>query len=387
MNLCDSCLSPVEVTYDYKAMADVLTRDRITAGPHSMWRYADLLPADDEPVDIGTGLTPLLRADNLGQELGLDRLYIKNDCLTPTYSFKDRAVAVAVTKARAFGFDTVACASTGNLAASVAAHAAKAKMKAYVFVPSSVEVGKLVGAAIYDPVLIKVDGSYDDVNRLCGEVARTYNWGFININLRPYYAEGSKTIGFEVAEQLGWRAPDCAVAPSASGLLFTRISKALDEFAMLKLIDGADTRMYVAQASGSSPIVNAFNSGSLHIDPVTPDTLVKSIAIGNPADGPYALAVARQSGGGAQAISDEEAIAGVQLLAQTEGIFAELAGGVVIGALKRLAASGIIKRDQLVVGFITGAGPRTQEILADTVHAVVVKPTLESVQESLGAQA
>lgn len=387
MNLCDFCLSPVEVTYDYKAIANVLTRDRIAAGPPNMWRYTDLLPADGEPVDIGTGLTPLIRADNLGQELGLDRLYIKNDCLTPTYSFKDRAVSVAVTRARAFGFDTVACASTGNLAASVAAHAAKAKMKAYVFVPSSVEVGKLVGAAIYDPVLVKVEGSYDDVNRLCGEVARAYNWGFININLRPYYAEGSKTLGFEVAEQLGWRAPDCAVAPSASGLLFTRIWKALDEFAMLKLIDRVDTHMYVAQASGSSPIVNAFNSGSVHIDPVTPDTLVKSIAIGNPADGSYALMIARQSGGGADAVSDEEAITGVQLLAQTEGIFAELAGGVVVGALKHLAASGIIKRDQLVVGFITGAGPRTQEILADTVHPVVVKPTLESVQESLGAQA
>ncbi len=387
INLCDFCLSPLEVVYDYKAMAKGLTRDKITAGPPSMWRYRDLLPADGGPVDIGTGLTPLVRADNLGRELGLDHLYIKNDCLTPTYSFKDRAVSVAVTKARAFGFDTVACASTGNLAASVAAHAAKAKMKAYVFVPSSVEEGKLVGAAIYDPVLVKVEGSYDDVNRLCAEVARTYDWGFININLRPYYAEGSKTLGYEVAEQLGWRAPDCAVVPSASGLLFTRIWKALDEFSMLKLIDPVETHMYVAQASGSSPIVNAFNAGSAHIHPVTPNTLVKSIAIGNPADGRYALMVARQSGGGAYAVSDEEAIAGVQLLAQTEGIFAEPAGGVVVGVLKHLAASGIIKRDQLIVGFVTGGGPRTQEILADTVRPVAVKPTIESVREALGAPA
>ncbi len=387
VNLCEFCLSPLEVVYDYKAMAAVLTRDRIACGPPNMWRYRDLLPAEGEPVDIGTGLTPLIRADNLGNALGLDHLYIKNDCLTPTYSFKDRAVSVAVTKARTLGFETVACASTGNLAASVAAHAAKAKMKAYVFVPSSVEEGKLVGAAIYNPVLVKVEGSYDDVNRLCAEVARAYDWGFININLRPYYAEGSKTLGYEVAEQLGWRAPDCTVAPSASGLLFTRIWKALDELSMLNLIEQTDTHMYVAQASGSAPIVNAFNAGSVHIHPVKPDTLVKSIAIGNPADGRYALMLARQSGGGAYAVSDEEAMAGVQLLAQTEGIFAEPAGGVVVGVLKHLAASGIIKRDQLVVGFITGGGPRTQEILADTVRPVTVKPVLESVRDSLGTPA
>ncbi len=385
LNRCDFCLSALEVSYDYKAMAKGLSREELAAGPRSMWRYRDMLPVEGEEVDIGTGFTPLVKADNLGRELGLDRLYIKNDCLNPTYSFKDRPVSVAVSKAREFGFDTVACASTGNLAASVAAHAAKANMRAYVFVPSDVEPGKLVGAAIYNPVLIKVDGSYDDVNRLCTEVAKRYNWGFININLRPYYAEGSKTLGYEVAEQLGWRAPDCVVAPAASGLLFTRIWKGLDELAMLGLIEPVNTHMYIAQAAGSSPIVDAFNAGSLHIHPVTPDTIVKSIAIGNPADGHYALMVARQSGGGACAVDDEEAIAGVQLLAQTEGIFAEAAGGVVVGALRRLAASGVIKRSELTVASITGAGPRTQEILADIVRPLTVQPTIESVEESIGA--
>jgi threonine synthase len=349
-----------------------------------MWRYYDTLPVTGEPIDIGTGFTPLVKADNLGRELGLDRLYLKNDCLNPTYSFKDRPVSVAVTKAREFGFDTIACASTGNLAASVAAHAAKANMKVYVFVPSDVEPGKLVGIAIYNPVLIKVDGSYDDVNRLCVALTQKYNWGFININLRPYYAEGSKTLGYEVAEQLGWRAPDYVVAPAASGLLFTRIWKGLDELSMLGLIEPVNTHMYVTQAAGSSPIVNAFQAGTLHVHPVQPNTIAKSIAIGNPADGYYALRVARQSGGGACAVTDEEAIAGMKLLAQTEGIFAEAVGGVVISALKKLAASGAINRDKLTVAFITGAGPRTQEIVADTVQPFTVQPNLESFEEIVG---
>lgn len=385
VNLCEFCLSPLEVSYDYKAMARVLNQKKLASGPLSMWRYRDLLPVEGEEVDIGTGLTPLIKADNLGRELGLEQLYIKNDCLTPTYSFKDRAVSVAVSKAREFGFDTVACASTGNLAASVAAHAARAHMRAYVFVPSDVEMGKLVGTAIYNPVLLKVEGSYDDVNRLCAQVVRRYKWGFININLRPYYAEGSKTLGYEVAEQLGWRAPDCVVAPAASGLLFTRIWKGLDELAMLDLIEPVNTHMYVVQAAGSSPIVKAFDSGNVHVNPVTPNTIVKSIAIGNPADGHYALMVARQSGGGACAVDDEEAIAGVKLLAQTEGIFAEAAGGVVVSALGKLAASGAIKRDELTVAFITGAGPRTQEVFTDIVQPLTVQPAIESVEELLGA--
>ncbi len=386
INLCDFCLSPLEVSYDYKAMARGLSREKLAGGPLSMWRYRDMLPVEGKEIDIGTGFTPLVKADNLGGELGLDQLYIKNDCLNPTYSFKDRVVSVAVTKAREFGFDTIACASTGNLAASVAAHAAKANMKAYVFVPSGVEPGKLVGTAVYNPVLMKVDGSYDDVNRLCAKLAQKYNWGFININLRPYYAEGSKTLGYEVAEQLGWRAPDCVVAPAASGLLFTRIWKGLDELSMLGLIEPVNTHMYVTQAAGASPIVNAFQAGALHVHPVEPDTIAKSIAIGNPADGYYALRVARQSGGGACAVTDEEAIAGMKLLAQTEGIFAEAAGGVVVGALRKLAASGVIKRNELTVAFITGAGPRTQEIVSDTVQPFTVQPSLESFEEVLGAR-
>ncbi len=385
-NRCDFCLSPLEVTYDYQAMAKELSREKLAGGPLSMWRYRDLLPVEGKAVDLGTGFTPLIKADNLGRELGLDELYIKNDCLNPTYSFKDRPVSVAITKAQEFGFDTVACASTGNLAASVAAHAVKANMKAYVFVPSSVESGKLVGIAIHNPTLVTVNGSYDDVNRLCARLAEKYNWGFINVNLRPYYAEGSKTLGYEVAEQLGWRAPDCVLAPAASGLMFTRIWKGLDELAMLGLIEPVNAHMYVVQASGSSPIVNAFEAGSLHVHPVEPDTIAKSIAIGNPADGYYALRVARQSGGGACSVTDQEVIAGMKLLAQTEGIFAEATGGVVISALRKLVASGAIKRNELTVAFITGAGPRTQDIVSDLVQPFVVQPNLESFEEVLGAR-
>ncbi len=384
LNLCDFCLSPLEVSYDYKAMARVLSQEKIASGPLSMWRYQDLLSVEGEVVDIGTGFTPLVKADNLGRELGLDRLYIKNDCLNPTYSFKDRPVSVAVTKAREFGFNTIACASTGNLAASVAAHAAKANMKAYVFVPSNVEPGKLEGIAIYNPVLVTVEGSYDDVNRLCTRLAERYNWGFINVNLRPYYADGSKTLGYEVAEQLGWRAPDCVVAPAGSGLSFTRIWQGLDELSMLGLIEPVNTHMYLAQAAGCSPIVNAFEAGALHVHPVRPNTIATSIAIGNPADGYYALRVARQSGGGACAVTDEELIEGMNLLAQTEGVFAEAVGGVVIAGLKKLTASGVIKRNELTVAFITGAGPKTQEIVSGIAQPFTIQPTIDSFEEVLG---
>jgi threonine synthase len=365
------------VSYDYTSIAKTLSQEKIIKGPPSMWRYKDLLPVDGDVIDIGTGFTPLVKADNLGQELGLDKLYIKNDCLNPTYSFKDRVVSVAITKAREFGFDTVACASTSNLAASVAAHAAKASMKSYVFVPFDVEPSKLTGIAIYNPVLVTVKGNYDDVNRLCSQLAQRYNWGFININLRPYYAEGSKTLGYEVAEQLGWLAPDCVVAPAASGLLFTRIWKSLHELSMLGLLQSVNTHMYLTQAAGCSPIVNAFQAGILHVHPVKPNTIAKSIAVGNPADGYYALRVARQSGGGACA-------EGMKLLAETEGIFAETAGGVVIAGLRKLVTSGTIKRNELTVAFITGAGLKTQEVIAQGVHPFVIQPTLESFEEVLG---
>lgn len=381
LNLCDFCFSPLEVNYDYRSVAKAVSREKITEGPPTMWRYRDLLPVDGDIVDIGTGFTPLIKADNLGRKLGLEKLHIKNDCLNPTYSFKDRVVSVAVSKAREFGFDTVACASTGNLAASVAAHAAKANMKSYVFVPADVEPGKLTGIAVYNPVLVTVKGSYDDVNRLCRQLAQKYNWGFININLRPYYGEGSKTLGYEVAEQLGWLAPDCVVAPAGSGLLFTRIWKSLDELSMLGLIQPVNTHMYLTQAAGCSPIVNAFEAGILQVHPVKPNTIAKSIAIGNPADGYYALRVARQSGGGACAVTDEEVIEGMKLLAETEGIFAEAAGGVVIAGLRKLVSSGIIKKGEVTVAFITGAGPKTQEVIAQVVHPFVIQPTLESFEE------
>lgn len=387
ISLCEFCLSPLEVSYDYKSMARAVSREKLAAGPLTMWRYRDMLPVDGEVIDIGTGFTPLVKASRLGRELGLKELYIKNDCLNPSYSFKDRVVSVAITKGREFGFDTIACASTGNLAASVAAHAARADMKAYVLVPANVEQGKLVGTAIYHPVLVTVDGSYDDVNRLCRELLERYHWGFINLNLRAYYAEGSKTLGYEVAEQLGWRAPDCVVAPAASGLLFTRIWKGLNELSMLNLIEPVNTHMYVTQAAGSSPIVNAFEAGSLHVYPVQPDTIAKSIAIGNPADGYYALMVARQSGGGAASATDDELIEGVKLLAQTEGIFAEAAGGVVIAGLKKLVAKGMIKENEVTVAFITGAGPRTQEVISDIVQPLAIQPTLESFEKVVAAPA
>jgi threonine synthase len=352
-----------------------------------MWRYRNLLPVDGEVVDIGSGFTPLVKADNLGRELGLNELYIKNDCLNPTYSFKDRVVSVAITRARDFGFPIVACASTGNLAASVAAHAAKAHLKAYVFIPADIEQSKIISTAIYNPILVAVEGSYDDVNRLCSKLVARYNWGFININLRPYYAEGSKTLAYEIAEQLGWRAPDCVIAPAASGLLFTRIWKGLEEFSMLRLIGPVNTHMYVAQAAGCSPIVNAFEAEALHVHPVKPNTIAKSIAIGNPADGFYALKVARESGGAACAVSDNEILEGMKLLAQTEGIFTETAGGVVIGVLKKLAASGTIKKSDLTVAVITASGLKTPEVVADVVRPFVIRPTLESFEEVLGERA
>jgi threonine synthase len=385
INLCEFCFSPLDVAYDYKAMSKRVSRQALSSGPASMWRYQDLLPVDSPVVDIGTGFTPLTRCDNLARELGLEQLYIKNDCLNPTYSFKDRAVAVAITKARELGYHTVACASTGNLAASVAAHAAKAGLQAYVFIPADIETGKVVGTAVYGPTVVAVQGSYDKVNVLCNRLAETYGWGFINISLRPYYAEGSKTLGYEIAEQLDWRSPDCIVAPSASGLLFTRIWKGLNELSMLGLIDPVNTHMHLVQAAGSSPIVNAFRAGTLHVHPVEPHTIAKSIAVGNPADGHYAVKAARESGGTASAVGDDEIIAGMKLLARTEGIFAETAGGVVIAGLRNMVRSGVIRRDDLTVACITAAGLKTQEVVADVVQPIVIQPTLESFRERVEA--
>ncbi len=385
LHVCEFCFGPLEVAYDYRALAGHLTRGRIEKGPLTVWRYGDLLPADGEQaVDIGAGFTPLLRCHNLGEALGLRQLYIKNDCVNPTWSFKDRVVTVASTKAREFGFDTLACASTGNLANSVAAHAARGGMRALVFIPADLEQGKVVGAAIYGSTLVAVDGSYDEVNRLCSELADKYPWAFVNINVRPYYAEGSKTLAYEVIEQLGWRAPQHCIVPLASGSLFTKIWKGIKEMAWLGLAEWGHTRMSGAQPEGCSPIIAAWESQSFDIRPVRPNTIAKSLAIGNPADGYYALRVLEHSGGFGVAVTDAEVVDGMKLLAEAEGIFAETAGGVVIAALRRLAAQGRIERDEVVVVFITGAGLKTQEAVLDALTPPLrIGPHVSSFEEAM----
>ncbi|HEX77867.1 MAG TPA: threonine synthase [Dehalococcoidia bacterium] len=385
-HICEFCFGPLEVTYDYAALAQAISREKISSALPTMWRYKDLLPVDsDDVVDIGTGFTPLLRAENLGRALGLENLYIKNDCLNPSYSFKDRVVSVAATKAREFGFGALACASTGNLACSVAAHAARAGLEAYVFIPADLEMGKILGAAIYAPTLVAVEGNYDEVNRLCNELADRYNWAFVNINMRAYYSEGSKTLGFEVAEQLGWRAPDCALVPVASGSLLTKIRKGLKELATLGLIEEPNTRFFATQPRGCSPVVTAYEAGSLDVKPVRPDTIVKSLAIGNPADGQYALRAVVESGGAAAAVTDQEVVEGMKLLAETEGIFSETSGGVVIGCLKKLVAAGVIKSHELTVAYITGAGFKTVEAVQESVVTpLAIKPSIASFEEALG---
>lgn len=382
--VCEFCFGPLEVTYDYEALRRHISRRRIEGGPYTIWRYRDLLPVEGEPVDIGAGFTPLLPAPRLGKALGLRHLYIKNDCVNPTWSFKDRVVSVAATKAREFGFDTLACASTGNLANSVAAHAARAGLWALVFIPADLEMGKVVGSAIYGPTLVAVEGSYDDVNRLCSELAERYPWAFVNINVRPYYAEGSKTLGYEVCEQLGWRIPDHCVVPVASGSLFTKIYKGMKELAWLGLVEWRPLRMTAAQALGCSPVVEAWERKSYDIRPQRPNTIAKSLAIGNPADGYYALRVLNESGGYGVAVSDGEIVEGMRLLAETEGIFAETAGGVVVAALKRLAQAGSFAPDETVVAFITGAGLKTREAVEGVLpEPVVVRPTIASFEEAM----
>ena len=386
LHVCEFCFGPLEVSYDYAAMHRNITRETIEAGPASIWRYADLLPVDPAyAVDINAGFTPLIRAQNLGEHLGLKNLYIKNDCANPTWSFKDRVVAVAATKAREFGFETLACASTGNLANSVSAHAAKAGLAAYVFIPSDLERGKIVGSSIYGATLIAVDGNYDDVNRLCSELADKYAWAFVNINMRPYYAEGSKTLGYEVAEQLGWRAPEHVVAPMASGSLYVKIWKGLQELSKLWLIDSVQTKMSGAQARGCSPIITAYEAGTTNIRPVRPKTIAKSLAIGNPADGYYALKVMEESGGYGVAADDDEIVEGIKLLAESEGIFAETAGGVVVAGLKKLALEGKVAPDEVTVAYITGSGLKTQEAIEDALQIPLhIEPTMAAFERALG---
>ena len=391
IHVCEFCFGPLGPVYDYDSIARVISRERIEKGPLSLWRYQDLLPVDgpqsnELAVDLNAGFTPLIKAKNLGELLGLDNLYIKNDTVNPSFSFKDRVVTVAATKAKEFGFETLACASTGNLACAVAAHAARGGMKSVVFIPADLEYGKIIGAAIYGPIVVAVDGNYDDVNRLCSEAADTYPWAFVNINMRPYYAEGSKTLAYEVAEQLGWRTPQHVVIPSASGSLFTKIWLGFNEMADLGLIDmPSPPNMHLTQAFGCSPIVEAYNSESDIVKPVRPNTVAKSLAIGNPADGIYALRILRQNGGTAYPVPEEDVSAGMKLLAETEGVFTETAGGVVISALKHMAQTGVIKRDELTVAYVTGNGLKTQEAVDHVVHPMQVKPTMGSFEEAYNA--
>lgn len=382
--MCEFCFGPLEISYDYAAIRKRLTRKRIEKGPRSLWRYWDLLPVEsEEPITLTEGFTPLIRAKNLGRDLGLKNLYLKNDSVNPTFSFKDRVVSVAVTRARELGFSTMACASTGNLACAVAAYGAVAKLRTFVFIPADLEAGKILGAGIYNPVIIGVNGNYDQVNRLCAEVADQYKWAFVNVNIRPYYAEGSKTLGFETAEQLGWRAPDHCIVPVASGSLLTKIHKGLKEFENLGLIPKHPTKITAAQPSGCSPVVAAIRERSDILKPVIPKTLVKSLAIGNPADGYYASRVVRETFGEAMAVSDEETVKGMHLLAQTEGIFTETAGGVTIAALCALARAKKIKPNECVVAFVTGNGLKTMEAVTHSVAKPhIIRPELSAFRKT-----
>ncbi|MBI5194022.1 MAG: threonine synthase [Nitrospirae bacterium] len=389
LHVCEFCFGPLEVDYNYEEIKKSISREKIQNGPKSLWRYLDLLPIEGLPtVGLHAGLTPLVEAKNLGAELGLNKLYIKNDTVNhPTLSFKDRVVAVAITRAKELGFSAVACASTGNLANSVAAHAAEAKLECYVFIPGDLEAGKILGSLIYSPTVVAVNGNYDDVNRLCSEVAGEYSWAFVNINVRPYYAEGSKTLAYETAEQLGWKAPDHVVVPVASGSLLTKIWKGFNEMHKLGLIDSVHTRVNGAQAEGCSPVATAYREGRDFVTPVKPKTIAKSIAIGNPADGYYALRAVHESKGAFDVATDEETVEGIKLLARTEGIFAETAGGVTIAVLKKLAKKGLLPKDETVVAYVTGNGLKTQEAVINAVGDVVrIDPSLDCFEKAIKGQ-
>ena len=386
IHVCEECFGPLEVKYNYEILKQTVSRETIEAGPNSIWRYRAFLPvATDNYIDVGTGMTPLIEAKRLGRRLGLKKLYIKNDAVNmPTLSFKDRVVSVALSRARELGFTTVACASTGNLANSTAAIAAHAGLDCCVFIPSDLEAGKVMGTLIYNPTLISVNGNYDQVNRLCSEVANTHGWGFVNINLRPYYSEGSKTLGFEVAEQLGWQLPDHIVAPLASGSLFTKIYKGFREFVEVGLVEDKAVRFSGAQAEGCSPIAQAFREGRDFISPVKPDTIAKSIAIGNPADGVYALELAHKTNGNIESVNDAEIIAGMKLLAETEGIFTETAGGTTIATLQKLVEAGKIDPDEVTVVYITGNGLKTLEaVKGELSEPFTIDPKLDEFERAL----
>jgi threonine synthase len=385
-SICDDCFSPLEVFYDYQSLRTTFTRERIAQGPPSMWRYSALLPLPEryEPT-VPAGFTPLLKAPRLAQSLGATNLYIKNDavCL-PTLSFKDRVVAVALANARSFGFSTVACSSTGNLANSVAAQAARNGFKAWIFIPADLEPAKILGTQVFGAKLVRIDGSYDQVNRLCSQIAEERNWGFVNVNLRPYYAEGSKTVGFEIAEQLGWQLPDNVVGPMAGGSLITKIKKAFDELIELALVTPKPVKFFGAQATGCSPISTAVKAGSAEIEPQKPSTLARSLAIGNPADGHYAIKTIVDSGGWAEDVSDPEMIEGIQLLAASEGVFTETAGGVTVACTRKLYQQERILADETTVLCITGNGLKTTDVLAGKYEAETpIRPKLVEFEKYL----
>src|SRR5947209_10359679 len=389
--VCERCFGPLEVTYRHRPIDDVAAaRRRIQGGPQNVWRYAEFLPLDAQPgpsirltsrTGLPAGCTPLIRADRLAERLGLGEVWGKNDAANPTHSFKDRVVAVALARARELGFETLACASTGNLANAVAAHAAAVGLQSYVFIPADLEEQKILATGVYGTNLVAVRGNYDDVNRLCTELSAECDWAFVNINMRPYYSEGSKTLAFETAEQLGCELPDRVVCPIASGSLFTKIARGFEEWLEVGLLEGKLPTFNGAQAAGCSPVATAFEAGVDFCRPVKPDTIAKSLAIGNPADGPYALDLARRTGGTIDAVSDEEIVEGIKLLAETTGIFTETAGGVTTAVLRKLAERGDIDPGEKVVLYITGEGLKTLDAVRSLVRRYEVEPLAESFAE------
>jgi threonine synthase len=382
--VCEQCFGPLEVAYASREHEDpAALRRRIQAGPHSLWRYGDFLPVQAPPRgSLPAGWTPLLRVDRLAERLGLNEVWIKNDAANPTHSFKDRVVSIALARARELGFKTIACASTGNLANAVAAHAAAAGLESYVFIPSDLEEQKILATGIYGTNLVAVRGNYDDVNRLCTELSGEHEWAFVNINMRPYYAEGSKTLAFETAEQLGFELPDRVVAPIASGSLFTKIALGFREWLDVGLLSGELPTFNGAQAEGCSPVATAYAEGRDFCKPVKPHTIAKSLAIGNPADGPYALELARSSGGGIDSVTDDEIREGIRLLARTTGIFTETAGGVTTAVLAKLARRGDIDPSERVVVYITGEGLKTLDAIRGTFEVTEIDPTVEAFERS-----